>query len=189
MLMLLLSLWCYLVQGNGEDIHTRAKHLLTNTDELFDMYKQHKEAKKTFSTSSLDYLLVDMMKHAEQQQEEEEVVVHEKPKHILTILTDDQGYKDIGYHDSTFITPTMDSLAHRGVKLTSFYVQNTCSPTRASLLTGRYLGQTGLQVMMMILNDLVLRFSHLFGDTCSFLSDTCAREGNDIIKECDLVMK
>ena len=58
-----------------------------------------------------------MMKHAEQQQQ------HEKPEHILTILTDDQGYKDIGYHDSTFITPTMDSSAHRGVKLTRFYVQ------------------------------------------------------------------
>jgi hypothetical protein len=45
------------------------------------------------------------------------------PKHVLTIMTDDQGWNDVGYHDSTFVTPTIDMLANEGIKLNNFYVQ------------------------------------------------------------------
>jgi len=68
-------------------------------------------------------------------------------KHILLVLTDDQGLDDIGYNDPEFAlaTPTLDSLASEGLTLTRMYAQTTCSPTRACLLTGKYANKVGLQ--------------------------------------------
>ncbi|MEX0718058.1 MAG: sulfatase-like hydrolase/transferase [Planctomycetaceae bacterium] len=57
---------------------------------------------------------------------------------ILVILSDDQGWMDIGYHGSDVKTPQLDKLAKAGVRLDQHYVYPTCSPTRAGLLTGRY---------------------------------------------------
>ena len=55
---------------------------------------------------------------------------------ILFILTDDQGYGDLGCYGSTTIdTPNIDRLCAEGMKFESFYVHNRCSPTRASLMT------------------------------------------------------
>ncbi|XP_071954399.1 arylsulfatase I-like [Antedon mediterranea] len=65
--------------------------------------------------------------------------------HVIFVLSDDQGYRDIGYHGSIFDTPVMDSLAAEGVKLENYYVQPLCTPTRSQLLTGRYQIRTGLQ--------------------------------------------
>ena len=47
--------------------------------------------------------------------------------------------------DKTFVTPTINALAEQGTKFTSFYAQSLCTPTRASLLTGRMVTQTELQ--------------------------------------------
>jgi len=66
--------------------------------------------------------------------------------HILVILADDLGYHDVGYHGSEIQTPNIDGLAAKGVRLTQFYVQPVCSPTRSSLMTGRYPIRQGLQV-------------------------------------------
>src|SRR5262249_37409575 len=64
---------------------------------------------------------------------------------VLLILTDDQGYGDLGIHGNpTIRTPNLDRLAREGVRLRSFYVAPVCSPTRASLLTGRYNYRTGV---------------------------------------------
>ncbi len=59
---------------------------------------------------------------------------------ILIIVSDDQGYADVGFHGCKDIpTPNLDSLAHSGVRFTNGYVSGPyCSPTRAGLLTGRY---------------------------------------------------
>jgi arylsulfatase A-like enzyme len=59
---------------------------------------------------------------------------------ILIILSDDQGYADVGFHGCRDIpTPNLDSLAQTGVRFSSGYVSGPyCSPTRAGLLTGRY---------------------------------------------------
>lgn len=64
---------------------------------------------------------------------------------IVLILTDDQGYGDVGCLGATaFKTPHMDSLAKDGIKLTSFYVsQPVCTASRASLLTGCYANRVG----------------------------------------------
>lgn len=56
---------------------------------------------------------------------------------ILLILADDMGWRDVGYNKSEIRTPVIDRLASDGVTFNRFYVQPTCSPTRAALLTGR----------------------------------------------------
>lgn len=65
---------------------------------------------------------------------------------IVFILADDLGYKDVGFTGCTEIkTPNLDKLAAAGTVLNQFYVQPVCSPTRASLMTGRYPIRYGLQ--------------------------------------------
>ncbi|CDQ88642.1 arylsulfatase I [Oncorhynchus mykiss] len=68
-----------------------------------------------------------------------------QPPHIIFILTDDQGFNDIGYHNPDIRTPTLDKLASEGVKLENYYVQPICTPSRSQLITGRYQIHTGLQ--------------------------------------------
>lgn len=63
---------------------------------------------------------------------------------VLLIMTDDQGYGDLGFHGNAQIeTPNLDRLARESVRLTRFYVSPVCTPTRASLMTGRYNFRTG----------------------------------------------
>ncbi len=66
--------------------------------------------------------------------------------HILLVLADDLGFKDVGFHGSEIQTPNLDGLAAAGARLSQFYVQPVCSPTRSSLMTGRYPIRQGLQV-------------------------------------------
>lgn len=61
----------------------------------------------------------------------------DKQPHIVFILVDDQGFRDVGYHGSEIKTPTLDRLAAQGVKLENYYVQPLCSPSRSQLMTGR----------------------------------------------------
>jgi len=69
----------------------------------------------------------------------------QKPN-IVHIIADDLGWKDVGFNGCTDIkTPHLDKLAAEGAKLTQFYVQPMCTPTRAALLTGRYPFRYGLQ--------------------------------------------
>ncbi|MFT7427216.1 MAG: arylsulfatase A-like enzyme [Algoriphagus sp.] len=65
---------------------------------------------------------------------------------ILIILSDDQGTLDLNSYGSTDLaTPNLDKLASRGVRFTQFYAAApVCSPSRASLLTGKYNFNTGL---------------------------------------------
>jgi len=64
---------------------------------------------------------------------------------VLLIMTDDQGYGDLGFHGNPKIrTPNLDRLARESVRFSRFYVSPVCAPTRASLLTGRYAYRTGV---------------------------------------------
>jgi arylsulfatase A-like enzyme len=65
--------------------------------------------------------------------------------HIIYILTDDQGWRDVGFHGSDIKTPHIDSLVETGVQFEQFYAQPMCTPTRAALMTGRYPLRYGLQ--------------------------------------------
>ncbi|MCX6928073.1 MAG: arylsulfatase, partial [Verrucomicrobia bacterium] len=65
---------------------------------------------------------------------------------LLHIVADDLGWKDVGFNGCADIkTPNLDKLCTGGVKLTQFYVQPMCTPTRAALMTGRYPFRYGLQ--------------------------------------------
>lgn len=58
---------------------------------------------------------------------------------VVIILTDDQGWGDLGIHGNTNLsTPNIDAISKEGSSLTNFYVCSVCSPTRAEFLTGRY---------------------------------------------------
>ena len=68
----------------------------------------------------------------------------ERPNVIL-IVTDDQGYGDVGAHGNRHIeTPNLDRLHDESIRLTNFHVNPTCSPTRAALMTGRYASRAGV---------------------------------------------
>jgi len=67
------------------------------------------------------------------------------PPNVLIVITDDQGYGDLGFHGNPVLkTPNLDAFAKDSVQLTHFYVSPVCSPTRSSLLTGRYNYRTGV---------------------------------------------
>lgn len=71
--------------------------------------------------------------------------------HILMIIMDDLGSHDLGIHENSGIqTPHADQLARDGLYLDQYYVLPYCSPTRASLLSGRYPLHTGCHT---IVND------------------------------------
>lgn len=67
---------------------------------------------------------------------------------IVWLLVDDMGYGDPGCYGGGKATgadtPHMDRLAAEGLRLTSCYAQNTCTPTRSAMLTGRLPVRTGL---------------------------------------------
>lgn len=62
---------------------------------------------------------------------------------IIVILADDLGYGDIGSFGGDIPTPNLDRVAREGLKLTHFYAQPLCSPSRAALLTGCYPQRVG----------------------------------------------
>jgi arylsulfatase A-like enzyme len=73
----------------------------------------------------------------------------ERPN-IVLILADDLGYGDLSSYGATDIrTPHIDRLAGEGIRFTHFYAAaNTCSPSRAALLTGRYPLRTGVNAVL-----------------------------------------
>lgn len=77
------------------------------------------------------------------------------PPNVVLIVSDDQGYPDLGCLGSKPLqTPHLDRLAAEGVRATNFYVTwPACTPSRGSLLTGRYPQRNGLYDM--VRNDLV----------------------------------
>ena len=68
----------------------------------------------------------------------------EKPN-IIFILTDDQGYGDMGAHGNPFLkTPNMDQLYQESARFTNFVVSPTCAPTRCALMTGKHEFRSGV---------------------------------------------
>ncbi len=61
-----------------------------------------------------------------------------QPPNVIVILTDDQGYGDLGCHGNPALkTPHIDRLHGESIRLTDFHVAPMCTPTRSQLLTGR----------------------------------------------------
>lgn len=69
----------------------------------------------------------------------------ENAPNIIIIISDDQGYADVGFHGSKEIfTPNIDRIASNGVVFTQGYVSYAvCSPSRAGLITGKYQNRFG----------------------------------------------
>jgi len=75
--------------------------------------------------------------------------IKERPN-VIVIITDDQGYADVGFQNlpasSQVLTPNLDRLAGSGIVFKNGYVAfSTCSPSRASLLTGRSSSRFGVE--------------------------------------------
>lgn len=67
-----------------------------------------------------------------------------KRPNIVFVMTDDQGYGDIGRHGNPVLrTPNMDALHDESLRLTNYHVSPTCAPTRSALMTGRYSNLVG----------------------------------------------
>ena len=69
---------------------------------------------------------------------------HNTQPNVVIILADDLGYGDLACHGNQLVrTPHLDQLCKEGVRFTDFHVSPRCTPTRASLTTGRYKTRTG----------------------------------------------
>ena len=68
-----------------------------------------------------------------------------KKTNVVIVITDDQGYGDLGCTGNPVIkTPHTDSLANESVWLDDYHVAPTCSPTRAALMSGHWTNRTGV---------------------------------------------
>jgi len=64
---------------------------------------------------------------------------------VVLIITDDQGYGDLGCHGNpTLKTPNIDALYRESVRLIDYHVAPTCSPSRAAIQSGHWTDRTGV---------------------------------------------
>ncbi len=66
---------------------------------------------------------------------------------VVVVLLDDTGFAQFGCYGSDIDTPNVDALAAGGLQFTNFHVTPLCSPTRASLLTGRSQHAVGMRAV------------------------------------------
>ena len=62
---------------------------------------------------------------------------------VIVIVSDDQGWADIGYQNPKVYSPRLDALAAAGARFSQAYVMPQCTPTRVALMTGQYPSRFG----------------------------------------------
>ncbi|TYA92128.1 arylsulfatase [Seonamhaeicola marinus] len=78
------------------------------------------------------------------------ISAQEKPN-IIIMMTDDQGYGDIGAHGNPYIkTPQIETLGEQGIEMSHFFSYPNCSASRAALLTGRYPYRAGVTAVTQV---------------------------------------
>ena len=83
----------------------------------------------------------------------------DKPN-IVFILTDDQGFSDVSWRNRQVRTPNLDVLRRDGLTIEGAYSQSRCTPTRMSLMTGKYtfnIGFTSDFGMSLIIMKLIVQ--------------------------------
>ncbi len=92
------------------------------------------------------------------------------PPNVVFVITDDQGYGDIGCHGNPWLrTPNLDKMARESVQLDEQHHDPLCSPSRAALLTGQYAARNGVWH--------VIHGRHLLDPKASTLADVFAANG------------
>jgi arylsulfatase A-like enzyme len=72
------------------------------------------------------------------------LAVAQNRPNVILVMTDDQGYGDLGCHGNPILkTPHLDKMHAESVRFTDFHVSPFCTPTRAALMAGRHPGYTG----------------------------------------------
>lgn len=75
----------------------------------------------------------------------------QKKPNIIIMMTDDQGYGDIGAHGNPYLkTPHIESIGKEGIEMSTFISYPNCSASRAALLTGRYPYRTGVTAVTQV---------------------------------------
>jgi hypothetical protein len=72
---------------------------------------------------------------------------------VVVMLADNMGYGDLGSYGSggdmrSMATPRIDALAKEGLRMTQFFVEPGCTPSRAALMLGRYSQRAGLSTII-----------------------------------------
>ena len=92
------------------------------------------------------------------------------PPNVIFVITDDQGYGDIGYHGNPALnTPNLDRMARESVQLDNHHHDPLCSPSRAALLTGQYAARNGVWH--------VIQGRHLLSPAATTMADIFAANG------------
>jgi hypothetical protein len=122
-LLVLIGVVCAVAAAKGHK-HSKTQLFLDAAEKyvndkpgLINLYAEYVKDKQNSQFAGILEGLIEYM------QESDEYDRADAKKHVLTILSDDQGWADIGYVDNTFVSPTVDTLAGLGVKFNSFYVQ------------------------------------------------------------------
>lgn len=98
-----------------------------------------KNFKSFFSFTALIVFLISLLSNVS-------LFGSEKPN-VIVILADDLGYSDLSCYGGEIETPNIDQLAMTGVRFTGFKNTSRCTPSRASLLSGRYSHSVGVGAM------------------------------------------
>ena len=106
--------------------------------------KNRKSITKYLSLIIVSILLISC-KETAKVKEVAKVVKEEQKPNVIIVITDDQGYGDMGHTGNKIIkTPTIDKFSSQSVNLTNYHVGTTCAPTRAGILTGRNCNRNGV---------------------------------------------
>lgn len=95
---------------------------------------------------------------------------------VVIVLLDDTGFAQLGCYGSDIDTPHIDALAANGLQFTNFHVTPLCSPTRASLLTGRSQHAVGMRTISNFTTGFPNQLGHI-ADNAGTIAEVLRAEG------------
>ncbi len=104
---------------------------------MLSNFRQFVYRQKILSTI-LHLLMIIIMFSSVPEESGKTYAQQDKRPNILVIVADDMGYSDIGCYGGEIQTPNLDTLAHNGIRFTSFCNTARCWPSRSALMSGYY---------------------------------------------------